>query len=268
MNEMTTYRWSFLDDVVHYGRAGVDAIGIWRPKLVEFGEERGIELIRDSGLAVASVSWAGGFTGTNGHSFRDSLDDGISAVHLAAQLNADSLVVLTGARAGHTYNHAVRIVRDAVRQMADLAGLYGLTLAVQPMHRLFAREWTFLNTIDSTLELLDRINHPRVGMAFDVYHLWQEARLKERIAEIAPHVSIVQLSDWKCAPRSENDRCLPGEGKIPLAEIVQAFHQAGYRGFFDLQVWSEDVWNSDYCDVLETCHAHFQSLCTYVKQTA
>jgi len=55
MNEVTTYRWSLLDDVIAYSDAGYEAIGIWRPKLAEFGEERGIDLVRESGLSVSSV---------------------------------------------------------------------------------------------------------------------------------------------------------------------------------------------------------------------
>ena len=33
VNEMTTYRWSFEEDVYHYAQAGIDAIGVWRQKL-------------------------------------------------------------------------------------------------------------------------------------------------------------------------------------------------------------------------------------------
>ena len=33
MNELTTYRWSFEEDVQQYAKAGMDAISIWRHKL-------------------------------------------------------------------------------------------------------------------------------------------------------------------------------------------------------------------------------------------
>ena len=62
MNEMTTFRWSFEEDVQRYREAGYPAIGVWRQKLADFGEERGIELLRDSGLAVSNLMWAGGLS--------------------------------------------------------------------------------------------------------------------------------------------------------------------------------------------------------------
>jgi sugar phosphate isomerase/epimerase len=60
-------------------------------------------------------------------------------------------------------------------------------------------------------------------MAFGTYHLWQQPRLIERIPEFLPFVSVVQLSDWRHPPRCDNDRLLPGDGAIPLTEIIHAF---------------------------------------------
>jgi sugar phosphate isomerase/epimerase len=260
VNQMTTYRWSLLDDVVGYRDAGIEAVGLWRPKLIEFGEERSIELLKDSGLAVSSLSWAGGFTGSNGCTFQEALDDAREAVRLAGLLNAGSLIVVSGARAGHTSNHARRLLLDALRELADFAAEQNVALAVEPMHPMFAGEWTFLNTLEETLDVLDRCNHPFVRMAFDVYHLWQERELLQRIPQIVSQVSVVQLSDWREPPASDNDRHMPGTGIIPLGEIVAAFVDAGYEGFFDVEIWSEHLWTSNYADLLNQCREQFLSI--------
>jgi sugar phosphate isomerase/epimerase len=98
-------------------------------------------------------------------------------------------------------------------------------------------------------------------MAFNAYHLWQEPRLLDRIAEIAPRVGTVQLSDWREPPRSDLDRLLPGDGEIPLGDIMSAFSDAGYGGFFEIEVWSEELWNSDYAELLRVCRERFDALC-------
>ena len=84
VSEMTTFRWSFEEDVQHYSEAGIEAIGIWRQKLSDFGEEKGIELLRDSGLKVSSLMWAGGFTGSDGRSYKESVADARDAIQVAA----------------------------------------------------------------------------------------------------------------------------------------------------------------------------------------
>ena len=260
MSQMTTYRWSLLDEVTCFRNLGIDAIGIWRPKLDEFGEERSVELIRDSGLSVSSVSWAGGFTGSNGHSFCEAVDDAREAIRMADRLNADCLVIVSGARGGHTLNHARRLVVAALQELGDYAAEYNVELAVQPMHALFSKEWTFLNSIDQTLDVLNAVAHPFVKMAFDVYQLWQEPRLVERIPELARYIATVQLSDWKRPPRSESDRCLIGDGQIPLEQLVGTLIENRYRGYFDIQIWSEELWGSDYVDLLKRCQERFRSM--------
>ncbi len=88
VNEMTTYRWSFEEDVSHYRAANIGAMGVWRQKLADFGEDKGIELLAQSGLAVSNLLWAGGFTGSDGHTYQESLKDAADAIRLAAQLRA------------------------------------------------------------------------------------------------------------------------------------------------------------------------------------
>ncbi|MEZ6111804.1 MAG: hypothetical protein R3C99_12420 [Pirellulaceae bacterium] len=48
VNEMTTFRWTFEEDVQSYLQAGIRALGVWRQKLSDIGEEKGAELLAES----------------------------------------------------------------------------------------------------------------------------------------------------------------------------------------------------------------------------
>ena len=134
INEMTTFRWPFEQDVAAYAAAGIGAIGVWRQKLSDFGEEEGIDLLRGSGLRVSNLLWAGGFTGSDGRTYKDSLEDAVDAIRLAAVMQAGCLVVYSGGRNGHTYNHCRRLVRAALTELVPLARDLDVVLAVEPMH--------------------------------------------------------------------------------------------------------------------------------------
>ena len=260
MSQVTTARWSFLEDVVNYRRLGISRMAIWRPKLIDVSEECCQEAIRESGVQVSSLGWGGGFTGTNGHSFVEAVHDTRSAIVTAAALGAESLTIISGPQGAHIGSHARRLLVEGIAECLDTASEHGVTLAVQPMHRLFRPDWTFLHTLDATLDLLEQFDHPLLKMAFGTYHLWREPDLLERIPSIVPLIASVQVSDWKPNPRCDNDRALPGDGEIPLPSVLQAFEDAGYRGSYEMEIWSRDHWKSDTESLVTTCRDRFGSL--------
>jgi sugar phosphate isomerase/epimerase len=260
MNETTTFRWSFEEDVAYYAAAGIPAIGVWREKLSDCGQGKALDLLERSGLKVSHLLWAGGFTGSDGRSYRESVEDAAEAVRTAAALRTGTLVVYSGARAGHTYNHARRLMQSALRELLPLAGELGVTLAVEPMHPGCAAQWTFLTTLDDIFALLEAVSSPQVKMVFDTYHLGQSADIVVRIPQIAPHVAIVQLGDARQPPDGEQNRCRLGEGTIPLREIVAALKAAGYDGYYDVELLGEEIEPSQYQALLEHAKRAFREI--------
>jgi sugar phosphate isomerase/epimerase len=260
INELSTYAWSFEEDVLRYTAAGYEAMGVWRPKLADFGEDKGIELLREQGLAVSNLGWAGGFTGSDGRCYRESIDDAVEAIELAADLGADCLVVYTGSRSGHTQNHARRMCRCALAELTPVAESHGVTLAVAPVLEACGGEWTFLHDLEGTLRFLDECASPHVKLAFDTYHLGQEAVDLRRIESIGSRVAIVHLGDSRRPPRGEQNRCLLGEGCIPLAEIVAALVEGGFVGYCDVTLFGEDLEHVSYSQILEHSREVLQQL--------
>jgi sugar phosphate isomerase/epimerase len=236
--------------VQQYLEAGYEGIGVWRQKLTDFGEERGLELLTESRLQVSNLLWAGGFTGSDGRRFGESVEDGVEAVHLAAAMDANCLVVYSGSRAGHTYNHARRLTRRAVRELAAVAATCEVTLAIEPVHEGCGGEWSFLHELDDTLAFLDSLETPCVKLVFDTYHLGQGDLPWQQIRDVAPRVGVVHLADSRHAPQGEQNRCLPGEGRVPIREIIEALTAGGFQGFYDVELMGEDVEHLDYAHIL------------------
>jgi sugar phosphate isomerase/epimerase len=260
MNETTTYRWSFEEDVAAYAAAGIPAIGVWRQKLSDFGVLKAVEFLAEHPIRVSHLFWAGGFTGSDGRSYRESVDDAREALHAAAELKAQSLVLYSGARAGHTFNHARRLAKGALVELAPLAAECGVDLAIEPMHPGCAGQWTFLSSIDETLALLSSIDSPRVKMVLDTYHLGHDRAILDRMSEVVPRLALVQLGDAKGPPNGEQNRCRLGEGCLPLREIVSALRTSGYDGYFDVELIGEEIETADYPGLLEHAKRAFVEL--------
>jgi sugar phosphate isomerase/epimerase len=211
-------------------------------------------------LKVSHLLWAGGFTGSDGRTYRESVEDGLEAVRTAATLHCGVLVVYSGARAGHTYNHARRLITGAIKELLPLATELGVTLAVEPMHPGCAAEWTFVTSVDDMLSLLAAVDSPGLKMVFDTYHLGQTADIVDRIPQLVPHIAIVQLGDARQPPDGEQNRCRLGEGTIPLREIIAALKSGGYDGYYDVELLGEQIQSSDYRALLEHARSAYAEL--------
>lgn len=265
MNEVTTYRWSFEQDVQRYVSAGYEAIGVWRQKLADFGEEEGVDLLAESGLRVTNLLWAGGFTGNDGRSHREALDDAIHAIRLAAAMNAGCLVVYPGGRNNHTFRHAERLFRTAIDTLLELADDAEVTLAIEPMHPACATEWTFLTDLESTIALVESYSTPHLKLVFDAYHFGHDRTVLANLREIVPYTALVQLGDRKIAHGIDQDRCALGKGSVPLPEIMQCILEAGYQGDFDIELAGQDIELSDYQHLLTSSKQTFEQMLTPVN---
>jgi sugar phosphate isomerase/epimerase len=251
VNELTTYRWSFEDDVRHYAANGITAIGVWREKLSDFGEDQGCQLLLEHGLGVSSLMWAGGFTGSDGRTFRESVVDALDATMLAAQLEASCLIVYSGARGGHTRNHAWRLFRSALDKILPFAEEHGVVLAVEPMPASCGTDFTFLNGIDESTQLIDEYDSQHLKLALDTYCLADEPVGFARLTELASQIAIVQLGDAKEPPLGEPNRCFLGEGVLQLDAVVDALSLGGYDGFWEIELLGEDLETADYHEILK-----------------
>ena len=260
INELTTFRWSFEEDVSHYLAADLPAIGVWRQKLADFGEEKGIELLDDSGLKTSSLMWAGGFTGSEGRSHSESIEDAEDAIRLAAAVRTECLVIYSGARGGHTQNHAKRLTVGALKHLASVAANSSITLAIEPMHPGCAAEWTFLTDLDTTLDLLAKVGSPNLKIVLDTYHLGHDDRVLQDLAHIVGQIAIVHLGDAKRPPNGEQNRCRLGEGILPLKDILFTLSDEGYGGWYEVELMGEDIEIHDYDKLISQSKEAFAEL--------
>lgn len=260
INELTTYRWTFEEDVLAVAKHGFTGIGLWRPKLTEYGVDKAVELLAEHGLEVSSLSWAGGFTGSDGRSYHDSLCDALDAVETARQVGADTVILLAGGRNNHTKNHARRMILSAMEEISEAADAVGISLAVEPVHPGCGEEWSFVNDVRQTLDVIGALSRSNVGLALDTYHLGFDPKILSWLPQVVRHIRIVQLGDGKHLPLGEQNRCLLGDGCVPLREIIQVLCEAGYEGFMEAEVLGEEVEHLPYERVLQHTRAYWTDL--------
>ncbi len=255
ISQLSTLRWSFEEDAGAYASRGFTGIGVYRPKLEDFGLDRTIELLAESALQVTSLSWVGGFTGSDGRAFEDAVADAMHAVHDAANLRAETLIVLAGGRNNHIRNHARRTLCEALREIAAVAEDFGVRLSLEPIHPGCGDEWSFVNDLRSTLDIIETVASPQLGIVLDTYHVGMDEDVVRWLPDVIPHLHLVQLGDARHSPLGEMNRCLLGEGCVPLQAILETLAEHGYTGPLEVELIGEDVEPLSYDEILDHTRA-------------
>lgn len=266
MHEITTRDWSFVEDVRGYARAGYDGIAVaahdrFPHKFHSVDREHGIRLIRESGLTVSSLNGVALYDLDEHRRPRPQLERVRDMIDLARDLRAEELLIILGPGAYQRLDEAWRLARDLLGQILPYAEEQRVVLSIETLHPTYLPDWGFPNTIQETLEVLDEFSSPHLGIFLDVYHVWWHRDLFELIERCRGRIHGVHLCDWRLETRHPlNDRAIPGEGIAPVREICHAIEAAGYAGTWDIEIFSDELWATDYDDLLRRCKESFESI--------
>lgn len=270
VSEFTTKPWTFERDIEAYVAHGIDAIEICQFKL---GDDyaAAFAAIARSGLMVSSVQ-------TTIHAlFPDSLapqpadpaqrlDAMLTSIdRIAPHVPRDTpFVVITGAapeqNSERVYQHALR----ALPLLADRAKQHGMRIAFEPLNPVLFHTDTALWGLDDALDLVERIDHPALGLCCDTWNIFQTPAVEDVIRACAGRIFLVQVSDWR-RPRNNADRRSLGEGAIPTAKLLAAIRESGYQGPYVLEIFSattlpDSLWKADLSAVLDRNIVAFERL--------
>jgi sugar phosphate isomerase/epimerase len=256
VSQVSTLAGSFADDVATYERAGLDGIGIWEMKLGDGPDAEALELLDRSGLgravavpAVPSILPLPLLPGPAEPG--DRIDAYRASIRRLAPFRPAGLVCLTGPAGDLEPAEARRIVVAGLRELAAEAEQAGLRIALEPYQREGMQEWSLVSTIPGAVELIEEVGSPAIGIQFDVWHLWNTPDLLEDIERELHRLVGVHVNDYRAPTRGWADRVLPGDGVADVASILRALDRAGWRGYYDLEIFSDNgAWGTVHPDAL------------------
>ncbi len=138
-------------------------------------------------------------------------------------------------RAAH-YSDAERaaqneIVASHLYNLAVYAEERGITIAMEVLNRF---ETDFMNTAAQAVAMVERVNHPNLGIHLDTFHMNMEERgFGEAIRTAGPYLTHLHAS--------ANHRGAPGQGTIPWVEIKNALEDINYAGDVVIESFSTQI---------------------------
>ena len=245
-------------------RHEIPAIGLWRHRVAELGLARSAALVRSAGLHVSSLCRGGFFTRADPQARAAALADNRAAVAEAAELGADVLVLVCGGLVpgSRDLGLARRMVTDAVAELVPVAERMGVRLGIEALHPMFCAGRCVVSRLGDAVDLARLFPAETVGVVVDTYHVWWDSGLAGQLARARGRIACFQLADW-VEPLPADvllGRGHLGDGCIDLAQITAQVLAAGYRGYAEVEIFSQEVWDAPADDTAATVRRRFRDL--------
>lgn len=273
LNQMTV-KGTALDKVIDLtAAAGIEAIGLWREPVHEFGLRRAAQALASSGLRFSSLCRGGFFTSSEPQVRAEALAENRRAIDETAELaacgaagSAAVLVLVVGGLPDGSKDliAARENVASALEELAPYAKSAGVSLAIEPLHPMYVADRAVVSTLDQALDLASPFAADEVGVVVDTFHVWWDPKLRQAIARAGRENRILsyQVCDWMHPLPADNllGRTFPGTGLIDFEVVSEAVSQAGYVGDIEVEIFNSDIWASPPAEVISRVQESFSAI--------
>jgi sugar phosphate isomerase/epimerase len=183
-------------------------------------------------------------------------------IETAAALGAPVIVVCSGSAGALTSNDAEAVLSTRLQRVGPLARELGVVIGIEPLHPLLHAS-SFLHSLRDTARIAAQVES--CGVIVDLVHLYWDRQFLDDIAAHIDVICLVHLANLDSIAMQERRwqrGALDGD-VVPVAALVRAIHQAGYRGAYENEIlgrqseaecknaaiasriWFEQLWHGD-----------------------
>ena len=232
VSAVSSWRWSLDEDLAFWAEADIDHVGLSLRKLEERGVGDAARRVRDAGLRVSTIGEVGWWALDDPSTWPAQQDRLRASLDAAAVTGASSVVLTSGSPGTLGWDAALDALATALDPVRVDAAGRGIVLALENTSPL-RLDLSFVTTLGDTLDAARSLG---VGVCVEVNSCFAERGLLATLRSGVDTLAHVQLNDFVIGTRCTPDRAVPGDGDIPLGEILRALLDAGYRGPFELEV--------------------------------
>lgn len=228
--------WDDLPAACRSARAlGFDAVEIFPPGADAIDSESLRALLSDHGLKLAAVGTGAGWvkhrltlTSPDATARARARDFVRSIIDVAGPLGAPAIIGSMQGRSGDGLDRpaALGLLSDALEDLGEHAGQYGVPLIYEPLNRY---ETDMANTVESGMAILRPLSTRNIVLLADLFHMnIEESDIASAIRSGAGHIGHVHFVD--------SNRRAAGFGHLDFGPIAEALRAIGYDGYASAEV--------------------------------
>jgi 2-keto-myo-inositol isomerase len=257
INGATIMHSPLADDIEIAAECGFDAVEIWAGKLDAYLADHSLQNLRARMDALGIVPWCinsiEDITGRDAAGRRELLVQLERTAAIARAIGAPSIVVVPGRMAPFDRADAIADATGVLRAMSVAAPDVGLAF------EFLGKPDCAVPTLDMAIEIVEAVDRPNVGFVIDTFHFYAGGSALDDIGR-APvdRLFVVHLNGCEDLPKpqlTDVHRLYPGEGVIPIDEILSRLRARGFDGTASIEIFRPSYWEQDPVEVARVAHA-------------
>jgi 2-keto-myo-inositol isomerase len=246
-NGATTMKASLEEDVRAAAGAGFTALEIWADKMNRYLETHSLEELRQlfashnlTPVSINSIE----HIAFRGEAYPQIQEQCLRYSKIAQTIGCDKIVVVpsptpAGATWADIKNESVRVLRD----LAAIARKHKVKLAFE----FLGQTDCSVPTLAQCWEIVRAANRSNVGLVLDTFHFYAGGSTLDSILDVEPaKLLIFHINDSEELPLpslTDAHRLLPGEGVIPLLDILANLRTIGFDGLCSIELFRPAYWD-------------------------
>ncbi len=241
----STIRPLSLDEKVQVvADAGYDGIELWINELDDYAnqgkslDDLGTRL-EDLGLKVPNIIGLWNCMPPEDEKREDALREVRRKIEQAEKVKAEHIAaVCTPDRA----DIDVLWAADRYREIMAIGEQYGVIPGVE-----FIGSLRGIHTLAQAAAVAIHANHPKACIIADTFHLYRGGSGFDGVRRLSGDaIAVCHFNDVPAdPPQSElrdSDRIYPGDGILPLVQLIKDLRAIGFRGWLSLELFKRDYW--------------------------
>lgn len=260
LNGATTMKADLVEDIRAASAAGFDCLEIWATKLRKFlATATTAELkarLAEAGLEPYSINSIERITFRAEHAHAELLEECEELCLIASEIGCPYVVVVPGLLpAGASWPEVVEESTTVLTELGRIAERRGVALAFE----FLGQPLCSVQTLAQADEIVKRVARPGVGLVLDSFHFYAGGSELSSIDELDPErLFIFHINDAEDRPREQLEdkhRLLPGQGILPLREIIGGLRRIGYDRVASVEIFRPEYWEQNPLELARAAHA-------------
>lgn len=235
-------------------QAGYDAIELWTDPLEKYEANGGSledlgKRIRDKGLEVVNIIGLWNCMPAEDEKRPQALKDVRRRLEIARQVGSKHFAAVP---TPDRPDIEILWAAERYRELLEIGEEYGVTPAVE-----FVGFFKGINRLGEAVAIALEADHPDACLIADTFHLFRGGSGFNGIRHLAGDFIVVfHFNDAPADPPREQQgdkhRVLPGDGILPLVQLLRDLKRIAFTGALSLELFNRDLWSKPPLEVAQT----------------